>query len=99
MANQLNMNGLTLTDSKHAAAMPNGPNGRPAYIPPHLRGQPVRGGPPPMDGPAALPPGGDPGLGGSAWGNPRCVLLTTIIALQTILASIFIQQANGIIVP
>lgn len=73
MANQLNMNGLSLTDSKHAATMP---NGRPAYIPPHLRGQPVRSGPPPMDGPATLPPAGDSGLGGSAWGNPRCVFST-----------------------
>jgi ATP-dependent RNA helicase DDX3X len=69
MANQLNMNGLSLNDSKHAGgAMP---NGRPAYIPPHMRGQQGRSGPPPMDGPATLPPGGDQGLGGSAWGNPR----------------------------
>ncbi len=70
MANQLNMNGLSLNDSKHAGGMP---NGRPAYIPPHLRGQPGRSGPPPMDGPPTLSPGGDPGLGASAWGNPRSV--------------------------
>ena len=68
MADQLDMNGLTLNDSKHANGMP---AGRPAYIPPHLRGQPGGGGPPPMDGPPTLPPGGNPGLGGSAWGNPK----------------------------
>lgn len=67
MADHLDMNGLTLNDSKHANGMP---GGRPAYIPPHLRGQPG-GGPPPMDGPPTLPPGGNPGLGGSAWGNPK----------------------------
>lgn len=71
MADQLTMNGLSLNDSKHAG--PTMANGRPAYIPPHLRGQPGRSGPPPMDGPATLSPAGDPGLGGSAWGNPRWV--------------------------
>ena len=44
---------------------------RPAYIPPHVRVEPGGGGPPPMDGPPTLPPGGNPGLGGSAWGNPK----------------------------
>ena len=60
MADQLNMNGLSLNDSRHA---PNGSinGGRSAYIPPHLRG---RGGPPPMDGPA-------PGPAAGAWGNPQ----------------------------
>jgi ATP-dependent RNA helicase DDX3X len=67
MADQLNMNGLSLSDSKHANGMP---NGRPAYIPPHLRGQQGRSGPPAVDGPAAIPPAG---LGGSAWGTPRQV--------------------------
>ena len=67
MADQLNMNGLSLNESRHA---PNGSinGGRSAYIPPHLRG---RGGPPPsmksVDGPA--PVAGNPGLAGSAWGN------------------------------
>jgi hypothetical protein len=58
MAEQLNMNGLSLNESRHA---PNGNinGGRSAYIPPHLRG---RGGAPMDDGPA-------PGLAGSAWGN------------------------------
>jgi ATP-dependent RNA helicase DDX3X len=66
MANSLNMNGLSLNASKHANGLP---ASRPAYIPPHLRGQPGRSGPPPMPGPATLPPGGNPGLVGSAWGN------------------------------
>lgn len=66
VADQLAMNGLSLDDSKHATTMP---NGLATYIPPHLRGQPGRAGPPPMDGPATLSPSGDPGLGGSAWGN------------------------------
>lgn len=60
MAHELNMNGLSLNDSRHA---PNGINGgRSAYIPPHLRG---RGGAP--DGP--MPPAGGPGVAASAWGN------------------------------
>lgn len=58
MADQLNMNGLSLNDSRHA---PNGSinGGRSTYIPPHLRGRP--GAPTKSDGPAA---------GGPApWGN------------------------------
>ena len=66
MADQLNMNGLSLADSKHAAAMP---NGRPAYIPPHLRGQSLRSGPPPMDGPGTVIPAANSGLSSSAWAN------------------------------
>lgn len=63
MADQLNMNGLSLGESKHANGMP--PT-RSAYIPPHMRGQPGPGpAPMGMDGP---PPAGA-GLGGSAWGN------------------------------
>lgn len=65
MADQLNMNGLSLNDSRHAT---NGNHpGRAAYIPPHLRG---RAGPPPpnTDGPA---PVGNPGLAGSAWGSKQ----------------------------
>jgi ATP-dependent RNA helicase DDX3X len=72
MADQLNVNGLSLNDSKHAGP-PNGgmPGGRPAYIPPHLRG---RGGPPPpmnsMDGAGPAPgPGPAAGLNGSAWAS------------------------------
>jgi ATP-dependent RNA helicase DDX3X len=56
MADQLNMNGLTLKDSQHAAP-PNGQqNGfaeRSAYIPPHLR---QRGGGPPAAAAAGGPP-------------------------------------------
>jgi hypothetical protein len=66
MADQLNMNGLSL-----------GPDGQPArsYIPPHLRnrpsgppmnggppaGGPPAGGPPPAGPPAGIPPTGPPG--------------------------------------
>lgn len=64
------MNGLSLNDSKHASGPP---NGRPTYIPPHLRGQQGRSGPAPMDGPAALPPGGETGLSGGALGNPSAL--------------------------
>jgi ATP-dependent RNA helicase DDX3X len=62
MADQLNMNGLSLNESKHANSIP----ARSAYIPPHMRGQ--AGGPPSMsmDGPSS---GSEMGLGGSAWGN------------------------------
>lgn len=56
MADQLNMNGLSL-DSQHG-------QGRSAYIPPHMRGsmpQPQMDGPPPlMNGPT----------NGSAWNGP-----------------------------
>lgn len=45
MADQLNMNGLSLADSQHA----NGMTGRTTYIPPHMRGG--NSGAPPMDGP------------------------------------------------
>jgi hypothetical protein len=71
MADQLNMNGLSLNESKHANGMP---NGRSTYIPPHLR---AHGGGPPvaLDGPA--PP--RPGLGGNAWGNDRYVQISSII--------------------
>ena len=64
MADSLNMNGLSLQDSRHA------PGGRAAYIPPHLRGQSARGPPPMMGmdgaGPGPLP-NGTQGLNGSAW--------------------------------
>lgn len=60
MADQLNMNGLSLQDSQHAS---NGfPGGRAAYIPPHARR--TGGGP----GPGPQPNGGPGGLDGSAWG-------------------------------
>jgi ATP-dependent RNA helicase DDX3X len=62
MADQLNMNGLSLNESKHANGIP----ARSAYIPPHMRGQ--AGGPPPMSMDGA-PHGSEMGLGGSAWGN------------------------------
>jgi ATP-dependent RNA helicase DDX3X len=70
MADSLNMNGLSLNDSKHAGG-PGGINGRSAYIPPHLRGQPAPRGPPMMGmdgaGPGSMPNGGPQGLNGSAW--------------------------------
>jgi hypothetical protein len=95
MADQLNMNGLSLTDSKHASTMP---NGRPAYIPPHMRGQPARSGPPPMDGPATLPPDGNLGLGGSAWGNPTYVQPLNEDARNMPIDSLKCQEANMMIV-
>lgn len=65
MADNLNMNGLSLNDSRHA------PVGRSAYIPPHLRGSSTRGPPPMMGmdgaGPDHGPNGGAQGLNGSAW--------------------------------
>ena len=58
MADQLNMGGLSLGDSQHAA--PHGMGaGRSAYIPPHLRGQAV--------GPTPAQHGG---MGGSTWAAP-----------------------------
>ncbi|KIX00142.1 ATP-dependent RNA helicase ded1 [Rhinocladiella mackenziei CBS 650.93] len=70
MADSLNMNGLSLNDSKHAPGRPM--SGARAYIPPHLRGQAARG--PPMmgmdgTGPGPAPPAGNQGLNGSAWAN------------------------------
>jgi ATP-dependent RNA helicase DDX3X len=78
MADSLNMNGLSLNDSRHA------PGGR-AYIPPHLRGQSARGPPPmmgmdgagpgPVPGPVPGPaPNGTQGLNGSAWATNTYVL-------------------------
>lgn len=62
MANQLNMNGLSLQESQHAPG--GGFNGRSAYIPPHLRG---RGGPMShVDGPPAM--NGDADHAENAWG-------------------------------
>ncbi|KAK4941342.1 DEAD-box ATP-dependent RNA helicase [Elasticomyces elasticus] len=66
MANSLDMNGLSLNDSKHAQGGPGPmPGGRSAYIPPHLRGQ--GRGPPMMDGAGPAPAAA--GLNGSAWAN------------------------------
>ena len=89
MADQLNMGGLTLADSKHAGGY--GPNTRSAYIPPHLRAG--AGGPQMPPGPAGPmgvpgPPGMDgprpmmnATMNGGPWGPPppappsqRCVL-------------------------
>ena len=69
MADNLNMNGLSLNDSKHAGSMA---HGRSTYIPPHLRSQGRSGPLMSLDG--APPAGGNPGLGGSAWGNQEYVL-------------------------
>ncbi|KAI9818099.1 MAG: DEAD-box ATP-dependent RNA helicase [Pycnora praestabilis] len=69
MADQLNMNGLSLDGPQHQ----NGFGARPAYIPPHMRGkaggpQPGPPGPPPgMDG---GPPMMNGGMNGSAWAGP-----------------------------
>lgn len=67
MADQLNMGGLSLGESQHAA--PGGAGGRSAYIPPHMRGLPPPAAGPPagaprMDGP---PPPAAGGMGASAW--------------------------------
>jgi len=68
MANSLDMNGLSLNDSKHAQDGPGPmPGGRSAYIPPHLRGQ--GRGPPMMDGAGPAPAAA--GLNGSAWANNK----------------------------
>ncbi|KAL9112469.1 MAG: hypothetical protein Q9227_003311 [Pyrenula ochraceoflavens] len=70
MADNLNMAGLSLRESQHANGMMGG-GGRSAYIPPHLRAQQGRGGPPMgMDGSGTPPPGSkpNPGLANSAWG-------------------------------
>ena len=60
MADQLNMNGLSL----------NGGAEQRSYIPPHMRGKmgagPVPGGPPPAGGPPAM----NGGINGSAWAAP-----------------------------
>lgn len=79
MADQLDMNGLSIKDSQHA---PNGFPARSAYIPPHLRGQ-MGGpagppGPPPgMDGPPPMINGG--GMSGSAWAGPAtCVIISQL---------------------
>lgn len=76
MADQLNMNGLSLADSQHADGpirmaqqqlSTNGISGRSTYIPPHMRG--VSQGPPPsMDGPPPPHMNGD--LNSSVWSGP-----------------------------
>ena len=70
MADQLNMTGLTLADSRHANGFAIPPGGqRAAYIPPHLRS--TAGGPPGppagMDGP---PPMMNGTTNGGPWGPP-----------------------------
>ena len=62
MADSLNMNGLSLQDSKHASIGMGG--GRSTYIPPHLRGSSRA--PPPMGLDGAAPPA----MNGNAWGPP-----------------------------
>ncbi|KAI9755147.1 MAG: DEAD-box ATP-dependent RNA helicase [Chaenotheca gracillima] len=79
MADQINMNGLSLEESQHAGGGYRGPGQqRSAYIPPHMRGS--MGGPAPgPGGPGGPPPGmdgpppmmnGAAGINGSAWGPP-----------------------------
>ncbi|RMZ82818.1 hypothetical protein DV737_g1921, partial [Chaetothyriales sp. CBS 132003] len=68
MADQLNINGLSLNDSKHAPNNKGG--GRSAYIPPHLRNRPS--GPAPVVGSidgADPTPSGTPPPNGAAWAN------------------------------
>ncbi|OQO09039.1 ATP-dependent RNA helicase [Cryoendolithus antarcticus] len=74
MADQINMNGLSLQDSQHApkggAGQPNGAFERSAYVPPHMRNAPrgaPNGAPAAFDGP---PPGAN-GTNGSAWPAPE----------------------------
>ncbi|KAK5164102.1 DEAD-box ATP-dependent RNA helicase [Saxophila tyrrhenica] len=75
MADNLNMNGLSLKDSQHApngAPQQNGGFEKAAYIPPHMR---QRGGPPPPGGAPNGFDGGPPppmanGLNSSAWAPP-----------------------------
>ncbi|KAF4554073.1 ATP-dependent RNA helicase DED1 [Elsinoe fawcettii] len=70
MADNLNMQGLSLKDSQHAPQGPNGhfEGGRSAYIPPHMRGAPGprQNGPPPpaANGFDGAPPAGKPFAGG-----------------------------------
>lgn len=75
MADQLNMNGLSLKDSNHAGAGSGGQGpqqngfgeGRSAYIPPHLRSR--GGGPPPT---AAGAPNG---MNGADFPPPKYVFI------------------------
>ena len=79
MAEQLNMNGLSLKDSQHApqqgVPQQNGFPERSAYIPPHMRQRPSAQAPPPGPpngydgGPAPVPMAN--GLGNSAWAPPK----------------------------
>jgi ATP-dependent RNA helicase DDX3X len=67
MADQLNMNSLSINESHHA---PNGGQARSAYIPPHMRGvaHPPPGPPPAAAGGPGPAPGG---MGASAWAGPQ----------------------------
>lgn len=75
MANELNMNGLTLKDSQHApppgqSHEQNGFAGeRSAYIPPHMRSSARGPAPAGFDGGAGEPPMGN-GSNGTAWAPP-----------------------------
>lgn len=83
MADNLNMNGLSLNESAHAPRPGGQQNGfggeRSAYIPPHMRnrGPPPSGGPGGPAGPGDFggpPPGPGPmgnGMNGSAWAPPQ----------------------------
>ena len=68
MADHLNMNGLSLNESKHAGSNGMGhPGVRSAYIPPHMRGSGGGPGPSPIDNLDGGPPAA--GLNGSAWAS------------------------------
>jgi len=87
MADQLNMNNLSLQESQHAPKpgqqQQNGGygQGRSAYIPPHMRG--ARGGPAPgppaFDGP---PPMGGPGFGPPPGAQAKYAFLSSRILAQ-----------------
>jgi ATP-dependent RNA helicase DDX3X len=67
MADQLNMGGLSLSESQHA---PNGVGaGRSTYIPPHLRGvqSQQQPGPAPPRLENRAPPAAANGIGASTW--------------------------------
>ncbi|WPH03639.1 putative ATP dependent RNA helicase [Acrodontium crateriforme] len=80
MADQLNMNGLSLQDSQHAPTKAGQPNGgfggeRSAYIPPHMRNQP-RGPAPAANGfdsgaAAGAPAAAAPVANGNGWPQPN----------------------------
>ncbi len=78
MADQLNMNGLSLNDQH---------GGRSAYIPPHMRGMP----PPSMEGP---PPPMNGHMNGNAWGGGPTKYGQSLIpaGIAHLLTEIFVQR-------
>lgn len=66
MADQLNMNGLSLGPD----GQPQGPGAGRSYIPPHMRNRPAPAGPPMNAAPAGPAPGPAPGAGPGAGPAP-----------------------------